>query len=205
MGPLPPVVSFVYEILQGATPPEIPPPEPAPSESGPRRARSQVKGGQRHNPVRVRRKKAGLRSSSEADWDQTLVRFRGDLDDFYSVHHGQPSGGLLPETALAKINKFIKEDLKRSVSNFYCVFVHHFTNLTTWQQPLRCAKAGEGERSRDTEIYLEGLLEAIHRVNPSPIPATGESDEENTTIDLLSRRKHSFASVGSDLVANLIL
>ena len=195
-------MSFTYMIFQGATPPQIAAPEPATSESGPKRTRRQVKSGRGRNPLGARRKKAGLRSSSEADWDQTLARFQADLDDFYNVHHGRPSGGLLPETALARVTKFTKEDIKRSVSNFfYCVFVHHFINLTTWQQPLRDAKAGEGKRSRDMEIYLEGLLEAIHRVNPSPIPATGESDEGNTAIDLLSRRKHSFASVGSNLVS----
>ena len=66
----------------------------------------------------------------EDGWDKTLVRFRAEFDTQYSVHNGQPSGGLVPEMALAKVTKFVKEDLKRSVSGFfYWVFAHHFTNL----------------------------------------------------------------------------
>ncbi|KAF9644275.1 hypothetical protein BDM02DRAFT_996226 [Thelephora ganbajun] len=90
--------------------------------------------------------------------------------------------------ALAKVNKFAKEDLKRSVSGFfYCVFVHRFTNLSIWQQPLRGTKAGEGKRSRNVEKYLEGLLEAIRRVAPTPIPVGGGSDESDTAVAALSR------------------
>ena len=107
--------------------------------------------------------------------------------------------------ALAKSTKFIKEDLKRSVSDFfYCVFVHHFTNLTTWQQPLRDTKSAEGKRSRDVEVYLEGLLQAIRRVNPTPVPPTGESNESCKILDTLSGSKRSFASVGCS-AANQIL
>ena len=99
--------------------------------------------------------------------------------------------------ALARLKQFIKEDLKRSVSEFfYCVFVHHFTNLITWQQPLRDTKSVEGKRCRDVEVYLEGLLEAIRRVNPTPVPPTGESNESCKILDTLSGSKHSFSSVG---------
>ena len=67
-------------------------------------------------------------------WNQTLVRFRDEFDTQHGVHNGQPSGGIVPAMALAKVDKLVKEDLKRSVSVFfYCVFVHHFTNLSTWQ------------------------------------------------------------------------
>ena len=95
--------------------------------------------------------------------------------------------------ALASIVKFVKEDLKRSVSSFfYCVFVHHLTNSSTWQQPLRDTKAGEGKRSRNVEKHLEGLLQAIRPVEPTSIPGGG-SNEGDTTVATLSRRKH-FAS-----------
>ena len=123
-------------------------------------------------------------------WDRTLVRFRAEFDTRYSVHYGQPSGGLVPEMALAKVDKYVKEDLKRSVScSFYCVFAHHFTNLSTWQQPLRNMEAGKGKRSRDVEDYLKGLLGAIRRAEPAPIPAENGSKENGTTGAVLSKRK----------------
>jgi len=103
--------------------------------------------------------------------------------------------------ALAKIHKKVKEDLKRSVSCFfYCVIAHHFTNLSTWQQPLRNTKAGEGKRSRDVEDYLKGLLKVIHQGVPTPIQEGGESDESDTTVAALSRRKRFFSSLRSDVV-----
>ena len=96
--------------------------------------------------------------------------------------------------ALAKVNKFVKDDLKRSVSgSFYCVFIHHLTNLSTWQQPLRDTKAGEGKRSRDVEKYLEGLLQAIRPVEPTSILGGG-SDESDTMVATLSRRKYFTSS-----------
>ena len=55
-------------------------------------------------------------------------------------------------------------------------------------------KAGEGKRSRDMEIYLEGLLQAIRQADPAPIPEGGESDECSTTVAALSRRKHFYSS-----------
>ena len=132
--------------------------------------------------------------SGKADWDRTLVRFRAELDTLYSVHNGQPSGGLVPEVALAKVNELVKEDIKRSVSgSFYCVLVHHFTNSSTWQQPLRDLKAVEGKRSRDFEDYLKGLLKAICRVEPRAIPAEGESNEDDTMVAALSKRKGIFS------------
>ena len=137
--------------------------------------------------------------SDRDGWNQSLARFRAKFDGEFgtphSVHDGQPSGGLTPEKALASLNKFVKEDLKRSVSSiFYCVFAHHFTNLSTWQQPLRATKAGEGKRSRNVEKYLEGLLQAIRPVVPTSIPGGG-SGENDTTVATLSRRKHFVSSV----------
>ena len=61
-------------------------------------------------------------NSKKDGWNQTLVRFQAEFDTQYSVHNGQPSGGLVPATALASIDKFVKEDLKRSVSDFFTAF-----------------------------------------------------------------------------------
>ncbi|KAF9783243.1 hypothetical protein BJ322DRAFT_1110126 [Thelephora terrestris] len=68
--------------------------------------------------------------------------------------------------ALARIDKFVKEDLKRS--------------------PLRDTKAGEGKRSRNVEKYLEGLLQAILPVELTSIPESG-LNEKDTTVAALSR------------------
>jgi hypothetical protein len=64
-------------------------------------------------------------SDSDPDsdsWEQTLVRFRAHFDTLIYDHNGQPSGGLIPEKALAKLTKYVKEDLKRSVSDFFTAF-----------------------------------------------------------------------------------
>ena len=92
--------------------------------------------------------------------------------------------------ALATVNKLTKEDLKRSVSGFfYCVFVHRFANLSTWQQPLRDSKAGQGTRSRNGEKYLEGLLQVLLPAEPTSGSWSG-SYEKDTTIGTLLRRKY---------------
>jgi len=133
-------------------------------------------------------------------WNQTLIRFQARFNTLYSVQNGQPSGGLVPEMALAEVDKFTKEDLKQSVSGFfYCVLVHRFANLSTWQQPLQNMKAGEGKRSRDVEDYLKGLLKAIRPVELAPIPAGAGSDENGTMVAALSRRKHFFSSLRFDM------
>ena len=162
------------------------PPAPVASSSGVQRTRQSTREGRRYYPIKTAKKKA---ESKIDGWDQTLVRFQAEFDTLYSVHYGQPSGGLVPAKALAKINEFMKEDLKRSVSSFfYCVFVHHFTNLSIWQQPLRDSKAGEGKRSRNGEDYLKFLVRAINRTGV-PIPASGESNEDDSAAAVLSRRK----------------
>ena len=72
--------------------------------------------------------------TNSGGWYQTLIRFRDHFDTVYHVHNGQPPGGLEPGAALARINKYAKGDLERSVRVFfYCVFVHRFTNLSPWQ------------------------------------------------------------------------
>ena len=89
------------------------------TSSGPKRTGKLARKGRRYDPVKSARKKA---DSSGDNWNQTLVRFRVQLDTLYSVRSEQPSGGLVPAMALAKIDKFAKEDLKQSVSWFFTAF-----------------------------------------------------------------------------------
>ena len=186
------VSDITYAISQGATLPENPLPAPIVSSSGPQRTRQPVREARRHNPIKSTKKV----DSRKDGWDQTLVRFRAEFDAIYSVQHGQPSGGLVPETALASVDKFVKDDLKRSVScSFYCVLVHHFTNLSTWQQPLWNMKAGEGKRSRSVEDYLKCLLKAVRRAESTPALTGGESDKDDTSVAALSRRKCFLSSL----------
>ena len=181
--------SFAYAVLQGAAPPDDPLPAPVASSSGPKRTKQAAREGRKYNPL----KSAERAATKKEGWDWSLPRFRAQLHDtLYSVHDGQPSGGLVPATALASIDKLVKEDLEQSVSNFfYCVLVHHFTNLSTWQQPLRDTAAGKGTRSRNVEDYLKGLLGAIRRVESPSTRDTGDSDD--TSVPALSRRKRFFS------------
>jgi len=146
-----------------------------------------AKGRRRYNPIEAA-EKAALK---KVGWDQTLVRFRDQLDDtLNSVRNGQPSGGFVPEMALAKIEELAKDNLKRSVSGcFYCVIVHRFTNSSTWQQPLRDTRAADGTRSRHIEDYLKGLIGAICRAESTPEPDVVKSKEDDTSVAALSRRK----------------
>ena len=194
--PIVPLASFVYAVSQCATLPEIPLPAPVASSSGPARTRQSMREGRRYNPIKATEKAAAKKEG----WDRTLPRFRAKLHDtLYSVRNGQPSGGLVPAVALAEVEKLVKEDLKRSVSSFfYCVLVHHFTNLSNRQQPLQEIKAGEGTRSRNMEDYLKGLLGAIHRLKSIPKPDASGSDEDDTSVATLSRCKRFFFSFRSD-------
>jgi hypothetical protein len=149
----------------------------------------------RYDPVHEAQRQIDSDSNSDNNWDQTLVRFQAHFDVLFCVQNGQPSESLAPEKALAKLKKFVKEDLKRSVSGFfYCVFVHRFTNSSTWQQPLHGTVAGKGKRPRDGETYLRGLLQEIHLADLDPAPSSSGSAEYYTIAEFLSGRKHSFAS-----------
>jgi len=111
--------SLSYVIWQGATPPGTSLAAPIASSSGSQRTRQPTREGRRrYDPIKSAKKKA----DSKTDWDLTLVRFQVQLDTLYSVQNGQPSGGLVPETALADIERLVKEDLKRSVSGFFTAF-----------------------------------------------------------------------------------
>ena len=192
------LTSPAYPVSQVAGLPATPLPPPVASSSGPTRTRRSAREGRKYDPIRAAEKAATKREG----WDLALPRFRTRLhEDLYTVQNGQPSGGLVPAMALATIDKLVKEDLKRSVSGFfYCVLVHRFTNLSIWQQPLRDAKAGKGERSRNVEDYLKGLLGAIRRVESPPKPEVGESDEDDTSVAALSRRKRFFSSFRSGAI-----
>ena len=65
------------------------------------------------------------------DWDNTKTRFCAKMAE---IHSDKPTGEVLtPETAYAKMCKFVKEDLHLSVSDiFYCDHDHHLTNLLIW-------------------------------------------------------------------------
>jgi len=78
------------------------------------------------------------------------------------IYLNQPAGEVLtPETAYARITKFVKEDLNLSVSNFfYCGRDHHLTNLFIWCQPL-VAKTSEQRLHRDLEQYLTAVLNEL--------------------------------------------
>lgn len=194
MGPSLSLASFTYVVSQGVAPPEITLPTPVASSSGPRRTRQLARGTERYNPTKPAKRNTG---SKKDGWDRTLDRFRAEFNrTLPSIQDGQPSGGLIPEKALARIDELIKDDLKRSVSDFsHCALVHHFTNSSTWKQPLQGTKAGEGKRSRDVEDYLKGLLGAICRVGLASIPTGGKSNEDNTTAMALSRRTYFLSSL----------
>ena len=54
----------------------------------------------------------------DTDWNQTLERFQEVVQN---VHKERTTGGLTPESAVAEIQTFVKEDLHQSVSVlFYC-------------------------------------------------------------------------------------
>ena len=122
---------FAYATVKDAAPAAIPPPTPTPvaSASGPQRTRQSVREGRRFDPVRSTKKP----SSKKDGWEQTLVRFRAELDAEFdplrNVHDGQPSGGLVPEMALAIVHKLAKENLKRSVSGFFFTAFSFFISL----------------------------------------------------------------------------
>ena len=81
------------------------------------------------------------------------------------VQNERTSGRLRPESAVAKIHDFIKEDLHRSVSDFfYCDGDRHLTKMRIWQQPLPGEKKDPvGKRlHRDVEQYLMRLIEVLH-------------------------------------------
>ena len=129
-------------------------------------------------------------ASKKEGWELALVRFRGQFDRFL-VLDGQPTGGLTSEVALSQVYKITKDNLKYSVSGF---LLDRFTNLSTWRQPLRGSKTGEGTRGpRSQEEYLKGLVRAIlpaERVPPLPSGEQIEIFESDTSVDVYSRCKH---------------
>ena len=127
-------VSFAYPVSQGTIPPAFPLPAPVASSSGPVRTKHRARNARRYYKPVVSANEADTREDREG-WDLTLARFEAEIDAMRrKVQDGRPSGGLVPATALAEVEKFIKEDLEQSVSvSFYCAPIHRFTNLTTRQ------------------------------------------------------------------------
>ena len=110
---------------------EVPPPTPVETSPGLRRTRRRLEERRRYDPVKRKRRKEGADVVvDEGGWGAALVRFKAMYE---TVHNGQPSGGSSPEKALAaKIRKFAKAELKRSVSRIvYCVLAPHFANFIT--------------------------------------------------------------------------
>ena len=79
------------------------------------------------------------------------------------VYSPEPPGGLpTPEAAYANINKFITEDLHRSVSRFfYRDRDHLLTKVLIWRQPLMVKDLGV-KPGREEEQYLTGILNLLH-------------------------------------------
>ena len=90
--------------------PEVDPPALAASSTGPQWTKQTKK-------TPRKRKFEKTVALEKEGWGLTLVRFRGQLD-VSLVLDGQLPGGLTPEMALAQIYKFIKDDLKNTVSVF---------------------------------------------------------------------------------------
>ena len=93
------------------------------------------------------------------DWPTTYRRFYAAM---VKICLDKPTGEVPdPETAYAEINKFIKDDLHLSVSNFfYCGYNHRLINLFIWRQPLIVKQLGE-RPCRDLEQYLTGILNEL--------------------------------------------
>ena len=179
-------------VSQGAVvAPEVDPPAPAASSTGPQRTKQTTKSSRK-------REFEKMVASKKEGWDLTLVRFQGQLGVSLALD-GQLPGGLTPEMALANIYKIVKGDLKNSVSGFfYWILVHRFTNLSIWRQPLQGSKTGEGTRKpRSQEGYLKGLLRTILPAEQVPL-LYGDKQigvmEHDSSVDAYSRREHFFPS-----------
>jgi hypothetical protein len=101
--------------------------------TGPRRSVRGAKGkGKKVEKGEGKRKRIPMKDLPPGfDWPNTRDRFCAEMAKIYSI---QPTGEVTdPETAYANLNKFIKEDLYLSVSNFfYCDRDHRLTNLLIW-------------------------------------------------------------------------
>ena len=95
-----------------------------------------MKGKGKAAPVRKGRRKREpsdpLPGGANSSWEQTKDRFVWKLLKKYYFRRAGAS--IDPEKAFAKVKKFIKEDLRRSVSNFfYRDCDHRLMNFLTWQ------------------------------------------------------------------------
>ena len=190
--------TFAYPVSQGAFPPAFPLPTPVASSDGPKRTGRPAQNARRYDPVESTKK--GETKEDEDGWDLTPATFKAKIN---TMHHDalneQPSRGIIPTTALADIDKFIKEDLKQSVGFFLlrsCSSSHKFDNPAT-------AATSFGSRDRTSlpegRKIPQGPPEVIRPApGPTSAPREGGPVEENATIALLLESKPSH-SLRSDL------
>lgn len=104
----------------------------APS-TGPRRSVRGAKGkGKEVDKGKGKQKRIPLEDlPPDFNWSNTHDRFCAEMAKIY---FNKPTGGVTnPETAYARINQFVKDDLYLSVSSFfYCDRDHRLTNLLIW-------------------------------------------------------------------------
>jgi hypothetical protein len=128
--------------------------------TGPQRPASRAKGkGKEIDKGEGRRKRASKKDLAPGiSWPNTCGRFCAEMAKICFEPTGEVTD---PETAYAKLNKFVKDDLYLSVSNFfYCDRDHRLTNLFIWRQPLVVKPLGE-RPCRDLEQYLTGVLNEL--------------------------------------------
>ena len=121
----------------------------APS-TGPQRSAGSAKGKGRWTRIPMECLPPGI------DWPATYSRFYAEM---VKICTDKPTGEVLdPATAYAEINRFIIDDLRLSVSNFfYCGCNRRLMNVFIWRQPLVAKQLGK-RPCRDLEQYLTGII-----------------------------------------------
>ncbi|KAF9791113.1 hypothetical protein BJ322DRAFT_1039820 [Thelephora terrestris] len=167
---LDPRILFPPNPFPDVTSPRTPLPASVRSSVGPQRATNRAKKTRKRNAVRSTKKTCGIGEGRRKDsWDVILVHFRARLREI--VRNGQSPQKLTPKKDLvSKIVRLVREELKRS--------------------PLHDAKAGEGNRPRNVEDYLTGILREIILVEPTPTPRQEGSEETNMKVVVFARSKH---------------
>ena len=106
-------------------------PTQAPPSTGPQRSMKRSKGKGKDKGEERRKRAPRKPVPLGINWPDTRDRFCAEMA---KICFNQPTGEVLnPETAYAKTDKFVKEDLYLSVSGFfYCDSDHRLTNLWIW-------------------------------------------------------------------------
>jgi hypothetical protein len=161
------------------------------SSSGPQRSKEDAKGKGKATQKGKGRQEPDpaepLPEGDDSSWGETKYRLLWEMLEEY---HLRPAGrSINPETAFANIKQFIKEDLHRSVSNFfYRDCNHHLMNFLMWQQPL-AAKAAEAKTSgKKSLVYERYLTEILMELRGS----TG-GEKQNETL-MFTRGKRSLTT-----------